>query len=102
MLEQHKQLLRISDKVMPEPDLGAAACTLAQRGLGNPALLFDNVAGYADAQVVMSVHGSWQNHALALDLPVDTTPKQQFFAFAERYSTPARSNAWRRRRGRRW
>jgi len=85
VLAQHKQLLRISDKVMPEPDLGAAACALAQRGLGNPALLFNNVAGYADAQVVMSVHGSWQNHALALDLPPDTTPKQQFFAFAERY-----------------
>lgn len=84
VLERHKQLLRISDKVMPEPDLGAAACALAQRGLGNPALLFDHVAGYADAQVVMSGHGSWQNHALALDLPVDATPKQ-FFAFAERY-----------------
>ncbi len=85
VLEQHRQLLRIGEQVMPEPDLGAAACALAQRGLGNPALLFSNVAGYADAQVLMSVHGSWQNHALALDLPVDATPKQQFFAFAERY-----------------
>src|SRR6266516_1114298 len=85
VLDQNRQLLRVTEMVKPEPDLGAAACALAQRGLGNPAVLFNNIAGYTNAQVVMSAHGSWPNLALGLDLPMDMSPKDQFFAFAERY-----------------
>jgi UbiD family decarboxylase len=34
-----------------------------------PALLFEKLHGYTGARVVMNVHGSWNNHALMLDMP---------------------------------
>ena len=33
----------------------------------------------------MNVHGSWANHALALGLPKEATPKEQFEAFVKGY-----------------
>jgi UbiD family decarboxylase len=66
VLEQHKQLLRIHNEVCLEPDLGAAACALTQMGTTSPAVIFDAVHGYRAAQVVLNVHGSWPNHALAM------------------------------------
>jgi UbiD family decarboxylase len=85
VLEQERQLLRITDEVQPEPDLAAAACALGQLGESNPALLFSNIAGYGNARVLMNVHGSWPNHALALAMEKDASPRDQFLAFAERY-----------------
>ncbi|MFO0996372.1 MAG: non-oxidative hydroxyarylic acid decarboxylases subunit C [Alphaproteobacteria bacterium] len=85
VLDQQRQLLRVTEQVMPEPDLAAAACALAEHGESSPAIFFNNIAGYRDAQIAMNVHGSWPNHALALGLPKDAAPKDQFLAFAERY-----------------
>ena len=68
VLEQEQQLLRITEQVMPEPDLAAAACALTKLGEDSPAIYFDNIAGYSDARVAMNVHGSWPNHALALGM----------------------------------
>ncbi|GAA4498071.1 phenolic acid decarboxylase BsdC [Actinoallomurus oryzae] len=84
-LEKAGQLLRITDEVMPEPDLGAAARAANNLGDRSPALLFDNIHGYRDATVALNVIGSWPNHALMMGLPADTPVKEQFFAFAERY-----------------
>ncbi|MDN5871251.1 MAG: UbiD family decarboxylase [Nitrococcus sp.] len=85
MLEQERQLLRITDQVTLEPDLGAAACALAQIGERSPAIHFSNIAGNDDARVVMNVHGSWLNHALALGLGKETSPRDQFLAFVDGY-----------------
>lgn len=85
VLEQEKQLLHIKEQVVPEPDLAAAACALTQLGESSPAIEFNNIAGYASARLVMNVHGSWPNHALALGLSKDASPRDQFFAFAEGY-----------------
>jgi UbiD family decarboxylase len=79
VLEQEHQLLRITDPVSLEPDLAAAACALAQLGETNPAIHFDNIAGYHSAQVVMNVHGSWPNHALALGMEKEAPLRDQFF-----------------------
>jgi 4-hydroxybenzoate decarboxylase len=85
VLDQEKQLLRVTDPMLPEPDLAAAAAAATRLGNRSPALLFNNIAGYSDVQIAMNVHGSWANHALALGLPQDTGIRDQFFEFVRRY-----------------
>jgi vanillate/4-hydroxybenzoate decarboxylase subunit C len=78
LLEREKQLIRIKEPVMPEPDLSAIgrASTDLENG---PAVLVEKIRGYKDS-VVLNVQGSWRNHALMLNLPKDTSIKEQFFA----------------------
>lgn len=87
VLEQQKQLLRITEQVKLEPDLAAAAAAATKLGNRSPALLFDDVAGYPDksVRIAMNVHGSWANHALALGMPPDSSERDQFFEFVRRY-----------------
>jgi UbiD family decarboxylase len=84
-LDKENQLLRITEQVLPEPDLAAAANAAGRIGEGAPALYFDNVKGFTDARVAMNVHGSWRNHALALGLPPDTSVREQVEEFARRW-----------------
>lgn len=84
-LEKERQLLRISDEVQLEPDLAAAACALTQLGETSPAIQFEKISGLTGQRIVMNAHGSWPNHALALGLPKDASPRDQFLAFVERY-----------------
>ena len=84
-LEREGQLLRIGEQVKFEPDLAAAACALAQIGGGVPAIMFNNIAGCTDAQVVMNAHGSWPNHAIALGMVKGASPKEQFLEFVRRF-----------------
>jgi 4-hydroxybenzoate decarboxylase len=84
-LEAEQQLLRVTEEVSLEPDLAAAACALAQLGETSPAIHFDRIKGYQNARVVMNVHGSWPNHALALGLDKHTSLRDQFFEFVRRY-----------------
>jgi UbiD family decarboxylase len=89
--EAEGQLLRIAEEVRPEPDIRAIACAAARVPQG-PVVLFEKIQGYRDKQVVMNVHGSWQNHALAFDLPKNTKLQDQFHEIArrwERYPVPA-------------
>ncbi|MCY8519454.1 phenolic acid decarboxylase BsdC [Bacillus atrophaeus] len=84
-LEKEGQLLKVDEEVKPEPDLGAAARAANNLGDKSPALLFNNIYGYNNAQIAMNVIGSWPNHAMMLGLPKDTPVKEQFFEFAKRY-----------------
>lgn len=85
VLEQERQLLRITEPVGLEPDLAAAACAATRLGEANPAIHFNNIAGYANAQVVLNVHGSWPNHALALGMDKYAPLRDQFFEFVRRF-----------------
>lgn len=84
-LEKEGQLLRITDEVLPEPDLAAAANATGRIGENAPALYFDHVKGFTDARIALNVHGSWANHALALGLPRNTPVKEQVEEFARRW-----------------
>jgi UbiD family decarboxylase len=84
-LDQEGQLLRITEAVLPEPDIAAAANAVTRLGENAPALYFDNVTGFTSARVAMNVHGSWANHALALDLPKGTSTKEQVEEFIRRW-----------------
>src|SRR3990172_7883037 len=83
-LEKEGQLVRIKEEVRPEPDIRAASCAAAKVP-GGPAILFEKIEGYRDKQVVMNAHGSWENHALAFDLPKKTPVMQQFREIARRW-----------------
>jgi 3-octaprenyl-4-hydroxybenzoate carboxy-lyase len=85
-LDKEGQLLRITDEVMPEPDIAAAANAAPRLGDAAPALYFDNVTGFTDAKIAMNVHGSWANHALALGLPKETGARQQVEEFIRRWA----------------
>ncbi|MFE6160490.1 non-oxidative hydroxyarylic acid decarboxylases subunit C [Streptomyces sp. NPDC056486] len=84
-LKKEGQLLHLTEEVLPEPDLAAAANATGRIGENAPALYFDNVKGFTDARIAMNVHGSWANHALALGLPRNTPVKEQVEAFAARW-----------------
>lgn len=77
LLESENQLVRVKEEVMPEPDLSAIGRSVPDMKSA-PAVLVEKVKGYK-TPVVMNVHGSWQNHALMLNMPKDTPVKDQFF-----------------------
>jgi vanillate/4-hydroxybenzoate decarboxylase subunit C len=86
-LSREGQLIRVTNPVLPEPDISAAACAVNKLGEKAPALLFENIQGYTDARIAMNVHGSWCNHALMLGMPKGTPLKEQFHEFVRRYQT---------------
>jgi len=94
-LDKEGQLLRITEQVMPEPDIAAAANAAPRLGGAAPALFFDNVTGFTDAKIAMNVHGSWANHALALGLPKETGTKEQVEEFIRRWADFPVKPEWR-------
>jgi 4-hydroxybenzoate decarboxylase len=84
-LDAEGQLLRVTEEVLPEPDIAAAANAVTRWGDHAPALYFDNITGFTDARVAMNVHGSWANHALALGMPKDTGAREQVDEFIRRW-----------------
>ena len=84
-LEEHGQLLKVSERVDPEPDLGAAANAVGHLGEGAPALHFDDVTGFRDPRIVLNAHGSWANHAIAMGLPPGTSTREQVEEFIRRW-----------------
>ncbi|HEX4222406.1 MAG TPA: non-oxidative hydroxyarylic acid decarboxylases subunit C [Pseudonocardiaceae bacterium] len=94
-LEEHGQLLRITEEVRPEPDVAAAANAAARLGDASPALYFDNIAGFTSARIAMNVHGSWANHALALELPKETGTEEQVREFIRRWDRFPVPPLWR-------
>jgi 4-hydroxybenzoate decarboxylase len=84
-LDEQGQLLRITEQVMPEPDLGAAANAASRMGDHAPALYFDNVHGFTNARIALNTHGSWSNHAIAMGMPSTTSTKEQVDEFIRRW-----------------
>src|SRR5262249_3457565 len=85
-LDKEGQLLHIADEVMPEPDIAAAANAAPRLGDAAPALYFDNVKGFTNARIAMTVHGSWANHALALGMDKNSGAKDQVAEFIRRWA----------------
>jgi 4-hydroxybenzoate decarboxylase len=94
-LEGEGQLMRITEEVLPEPDIAAAANAAPRLGDAAPALYFDNIKGFADARIAMNVHGSWANHALALGLAKGTGIREQVEEFTRRWAEFPVAPEWR-------
>lgn len=92
LLEQENQLLKITEPVMPEPDLSAIGRAAPDLENG-PAILIEKVKGYKNS-VVLNVHGSWQNHAIMLGLAKDTPVKEQFFELDKKWSSYPLKPVW--------
>ncbi|QDD87530.1 non-oxidative hydroxyarylic acid decarboxylases subunit C [Pseudomonas oryzihabitans] len=86
-LDSNGQLLRITDTVKAEPDLAAAANAAGRIGENAPALFFNNIEGFTDAQVVLNTIGSWANHAIALGMEPNTSTRDQIAEFIRRWET---------------
>ncbi|RCG25886.1 UbiD family decarboxylase [Sphaerisporangium album] len=95
VLDEQGQLLRVTDEVLPEPDVAAAANAVSRMGGSAPALYFDNIKGFTSARIAMNVHGSWANHALALGLPKETGTEEQIREFARRWDRFPVRPEWR-------
>lgn len=83
VLEEEGQLVKVTEEVMPEPDIAAAGRAAANIKNG-PAVYFEKIKGYKYS-VVTNVHGSWANHALMLGMPKDTPTKEQFYELNRRW-----------------
>ncbi len=94
-LDEQGQLLRVTDEVLPEPDVAAAANAVSRMGAAAPALYFDNIMGFTSARIAMNVHGSWANHALALGLPKETGTEDQIQEFTRRWDRFPVAPKWR-------
>jgi UbiD family decarboxylase len=92
LLEREGQLLRVRDEVMPEPDISAIGRAAPDMENG-PAILIEHIKGYRHP-VVLNVHGSWQNHALMLGMPKDTSIRDQFFELNRRWSAYPVKPVW--------
>lgn len=83
-LDSAGQLLRVTDEVDAEPDLGAAAAAAARLGDQAPALCFESVRGFGPVKIALNVHGSWANHAVALGMDPRTPAGEQVAEFTRR------------------
>lgn len=86
ILEKEGQLVHYHDELLPEPDISAMSCAAGELESG-PALLLDNIKGYKGKKVAVNVHGSWANHALMLDMPKNSTIKEQFYELVDRWDS---------------
>jgi UbiD family decarboxylase len=84
-LEAQGQLLRITESVQAEPDIAAAANATGRIGEGAPALWFDNIEGFTNARIAMNTIGSWQNHAISMNLARNTPVKDQIAELIRRW-----------------
>ena len=78
LLEKEGQLIRMTEEVLPEPDI-SAILSANNKGIGEqaPAIMFENIKGFtSDTKLVSNVHGSWPNIALAFGLPKNTPLKE--------------------------
>jgi len=92
VLEAEGQLITVEEQVMPEPDLSAIGRAAPDLENG-PAVLVKNIKGYKNS-VALNVHGSWQNHAIMLGMPKDTSIKDQFFELDKRWSKHPIKPVW--------
>lgn len=77
-LEQNGQLVRMHDALHPEPDLRYYLQAAASFEEKSPAVIFDNIKGYAGMQLAANLHGSWVNHALMLGMEKNAGLSEQF------------------------
>jgi len=93
-LEQQGQLVRLSDEILPEPDVRAVARAAADMVDTGPAVLMDNIKGYKGKKLAVNVHGSWANYAIMMGMPKTTSLKEMFYELARRWESSAGEVKW--------
>lgn len=67
-LRVERRLIRISHRVLPEPDVQSYCRAAAEIQRNATALEFDNIHGFPGKRLVLNLLGSWSNCALLLGL----------------------------------
>ena len=104
VLEKEGQLVRMTDPVLPEPDI-SAILSANNKGIGDtaPAISFENIKGFtSDSKIVSNVHGSWPNIALAFGMDKDTSLKDIAREFNRRYQNFDKGSIVEMRQTRPW
>ena len=86
-LEREGQLVRLSDEIMPEPDVRAVARAAVDMVDTGPAVVMDNMKGYKGKKLAVNVHGSWANYAVMMGMPKTTGVKEMFYELARRWES---------------
>jgi len=87
ILDAQKELVRFSEEIPPEPDIGAmgrATCDMEMSGGGGPALFCENVSGYK-IPLAFCLHASNRRVALALGMDKKTPVLELFREFNRRW-----------------
>ncbi|MCX5542115.1 UbiD family decarboxylase [Paraburkholderia sp. CNPSo 3076] len=85
LLDDQGQLVDWPDPVMPEPGIRNIAVAAARDAACAPAIMFQNMVGYANKRMVLGVHGSWTNMAILLGRSKETTIRELFFEVTRRW-----------------
>ena len=64
-LETRKQVVHITEEVLPEPDVTRFVKAALDDPDGGPALVFENIKGYKGQKLVFNTLASWKNWATA-------------------------------------
>jgi len=85
-LEKEGDLLRITEEIRPEPDVGAIM--RAATDIQGPGILAEKISGF-ESPLATCLLAAWRRVALALDLPKDTSPSQMVKVWIDRiYDNP--------------
>ena len=83
-LEKEGELYRITDEVMPEPDVGSIGRAICNMQGGGPGIICENVAGYK-IPLAFCLQASNRSVALSFDLPKDLPLKELLYGIASRW-----------------
>jgi UbiD family decarboxylase len=84
-LEAHGQLMRVTEKISPEPGVRGYLRAASSMENDGPAVLFNNINGYGAKQLLINTHGSWANLALMFGRTKKTPLKELFDDLSARW-----------------
>jgi UbiD family decarboxylase len=84
-LEAQGQLMRVTEKISPEPGVRGYLRAASAMENDGPAVLFNNIEGYSGKQLIVNTHGSWANLALMFGRAKKTPLKELFSDLSTRW-----------------
>lgn len=88
-VDQKGELRRIKAEVDWNEEMGAIYEELARRK--GPAVIFENIKDHKESpgkRLTMNIYGTWERIAMALDLPINSSPKDIFHTWRNRIKNP--------------
>lgn len=84
-LEKNKQVVRIKDEVLPEPDVTKFVKAALDDAETGPALIFENIKGYKGQKLVFNTLASWKNWATAFNVDQNTSVYDKYKIMVDRW-----------------
>lgn len=84
-LEKEGQLIRITESTSTEPGVRGYLRAASAMENDGPAIIFNNLKGYAGKQLLINTHGSWANLATIFGRDKKTPLKELFYDLSDRW-----------------